>query len=49
VKLHLLGAKVVLIGIRPEVAQAIVQLGIELSNVETTVDLRTALAGGVGR
>jgi rsbT co-antagonist protein RsbR len=40
---RLLGAEVVLIGIRPEVAQAIVQLGIDLSNVVTMVDLQTAL------
>jgi rsbT co-antagonist protein RsbR len=46
---RLLGAGVVLIGIRPEVAQAIVHLGIDLSNVETTTDLRTALNGSVGR
>jgi rsbT co-antagonist protein RsbR len=46
---RLLGAEVVLIGIRPEVAQAIVQLGIDLSNVVTTVDLQTALNGDARR
>jgi rsbT co-antagonist protein RsbR len=42
---RLLGVEVVLIGIRPEVAQALVQLGIDLANVVTTVDLQTALHG----
>jgi rsbT co-antagonist protein RsbR len=46
---RLLGAEVVLIGIRPEVAQALVQLGIDLSNVVTNVDLQTALHGDTGR
>jgi rsbT co-antagonist protein RsbR len=46
---RLLGAEVVLIGIRPEVAQALVQLGIDLANVVTTVDLQTALHGDTGR
>ncbi len=32
---HLLGAEVVLTGIRPEIARALVQLGINLSNVNT--------------
>jgi anti-anti-sigma regulatory factor len=39
----------VLIGIRPEVAQAIVGLGIDLSNVVTRVDLQTALNGDARR
>jgi rsbT co-antagonist protein RsbR len=45
---RLLGADVVLIGIRPEVAQAIVGLGLDLQEVRTAPDLRTALelAGG---
>jgi anti-anti-sigma regulatory factor len=46
---RLLGAEVVLIGIRPEVAQALVQLGIDLTNVVTNVDLQTALHGDTGR
>jgi anti-anti-sigma regulatory factor len=46
---RLLGAEVVLIGIRPEVAQALVQLGIDLANVVTNVDLQTALHGDMGR
>lgn len=32
---HLLGAEVVLTGIRPEIARTLVQLGINLSNVNT--------------
>jgi anti-anti-sigma regulatory factor len=43
---RLLGAQVLLIGIRPEVAQTIVQLGIDLTNVMTSVDLETALNEG---
>jgi len=46
---RLLGAKVVLIGIRPEVAQSLVQLGIDLANVMTSVDLQTALDGDTRR
>jgi anti-anti-sigma regulatory factor len=46
---RLLGAEVVLIGIRPEVAQALVQLGIDLGNIVTNVDLQTALHGDTGR
>jgi rsbT co-antagonist protein RsbR len=45
---RLLGAEVVLIGIRPEVAQALVQLGIDLVNITTNVDLQTALNGDTG-
>jgi rsbT co-antagonist protein RsbR len=45
---RLLGAEVVLIGIRPEVAQALVQLGIDLANIMTNVDLQTALNGDTG-
>ncbi|MGB9754241.1 HAMP domain-containing protein [Roseiflexus castenholzii] len=41
---HLLGAEVMLIGIRPEVAQSIVGLGISLSNIRTCSDLQSALA-----
>jgi rsbT co-antagonist protein RsbR len=40
---RLLGAEVTLVGIRPEVAQAIVGLGLNLQEVRTYSDLRTAL------
>jgi rsbT co-antagonist protein RsbR len=40
---RLLGTTVVLIGIRPEVAQSIVGLGIDLSEVHTASDLASAL------
>ncbi len=40
---RLLGAEVMLIGIRPEVAQAIVGLGLNLSSIRTFSDLQTAL------
>jgi rsbT co-antagonist protein RsbR len=39
----LLGARVLLVGIRPEVAQAVVGLGLELSKLETYRDLQSAL------
>ncbi len=40
---RLLGAEMVLIGIRPEVAQTIVGLGLNLSSLRTAVDLQTVL------
>lgn len=40
---RLLGAEVVLVGIRPEVAQAIVSLGINLQSMRTSSDLQSAL------
>jgi rsbT co-antagonist protein RsbR len=40
---RLLGAEVMLVGVRPEVAQTIVGLGIELDDVHTFSDLQTAL------
>ena len=40
---RLLGAKVMLVGIRPEVAQSIVGLGIDLRDVYTSSNLQTAL------
>jgi PAS domain S-box-containing protein len=40
---RLLGAEVVLTGVRPSIAQALVHLGIDLSNVTT----RSSLAGGL--
>ncbi len=41
---RLLGAEVALVGIRPEVAQSIVGLGIDLRDVSTFSDLQSALA-----
>ena len=41
---RLLGAQTVLVGIRPEVAQAIVGLGVDLSAITTLSDLQKALA-----
>jgi rsbT co-antagonist protein RsbR len=40
---RLLGAQVMLVGIRPEVAQAIVGLGLNLGGIRTFSDLQTAL------
>jgi len=40
---RLLGAQVTLVGVRPEVAQAIVSLGLDLSAVQTERDLETAM------
>jgi rsbT co-antagonist protein RsbR len=40
---RLLGAEVVLVGVRPEVAQAIVGLGLDLSNFPACSDLQSAL------
>ena len=40
---RLLGAEVMLVGIRPEVAQAIVGLGLNLGGIRTFSDLQTAL------
>ncbi|MGQ9828715.1 MAG: STAS domain-containing protein, partial [Roseiflexus sp.] len=41
--LRLLGAKVILVGVRPEVAQTIVALGVHLRSVEVFGDLGSAL------
>jgi anti-anti-sigma regulatory factor len=41
---RLLGADVILVGIRPEVAQTLVGLGIELRDIATFSDLQSALA-----
>jgi rsbT co-antagonist protein RsbR len=41
---RLLGADVALVGVRPEVAQAIVALGIDLGSIRTYADLHTALS-----
>jgi anti-anti-sigma regulatory factor len=46
---RLLGARVVLIGIQPEVAQTIVGLGIDLSSLMATADLQTAIGSGSRR
>jgi anti-anti-sigma regulatory factor/HAMP domain-containing protein len=40
---RLLGADVVLVGVAPEVAQTIVTLGIDLGDLRTAADLRTAV------
>jgi anti-anti-sigma regulatory factor/HAMP domain-containing protein len=40
---RLLGTKVILVGIRPEVAQSLVGLGLELQSIATSRDLQTAL------
>lgn len=41
---RLLGADVVLVGVRPDVAEAMVSLGVDLGPLRTFADLRTALA-----
>jgi rsbT co-antagonist protein RsbR len=46
---RLLGTEVVLVGVRPEVAQAIVGLGIELRNTRTFRDLQSAIEGVANR
>jgi anti-anti-sigma regulatory factor/HAMP domain-containing protein len=40
---RLLGAEVVLVGVAPEVAQAIVTLGLDLGDLRTAADLRSAV------
>jgi DNA-binding LacI/PurR family transcriptional regulator/anti-anti-sigma regulatory factor len=45
----LLGAKVTLVGVRPEIAQSIVGLGADLGMFETRPVLSAALAGLIGR
>ncbi|MED1204337.1 STAS domain-containing protein [Heyndrickxia acidicola] len=42
--LNLIGVKTCISGIRPEIAQTIVSLGIDLSNLQTFANLHTALA-----
>jgi rsbT co-antagonist protein RsbR len=42
---RLLGSDVILVGIRPEVAQSIVGLGVDLSSIRTYSNLQGALAG----
>jgi len=46
---RLLGARVMLTGIRPEVAQAIVGLGVDLSSIETRASLQDGIAATFGR
>lgn len=41
---RLLGAKVLLVGVRPEVAQTVVSLGVDLSAIERYSDLQSAIA-----
>ena len=41
---RLLGARVVLVGVRPEVAQALVGLGVDMRSIRTFSDLQSALA-----
>jgi len=45
---RLLGAEVVLVGVRPEVAQSIVGLGLDLQALRSFADLQTAIAA-IGR
>jgi rsbT co-antagonist protein RsbR len=40
---RLLGTEVALVGVRPEVAQSIVGLGIDLTGMRTYADLQSAL------
>jgi rsbT co-antagonist protein RsbR len=44
--LRLLGAEAVLVGIRPEVAQSLVSLGVDLGDFTTFADLQIALQSG---
>lgn len=46
---RLLGADVVLTGIAPNIAQTIVQLGLDLSSIVTRADLASGLAYALGR
>ncbi|GAB4122096.1 MAG: hypothetical protein OHK0050_31640 [Roseiflexaceae bacterium] len=45
---QLLGAKVILVGVRPEVAQTIVMLGIDMRNVPTLTSLQDGIAYAKG-
>ncbi|XXT22630.1 hypothetical protein WME94_13840 [Sorangium sp. So ce429] len=42
-KASLLGSQGIVVGIRPEVAQTVVSLGVELSQIRTLSNLREAL------
>ncbi len=46
---RLLGARAVLVGIRPEVAQALVEAGIDLRSIQTFASLQGALGGMLDR
>jgi rsbT co-antagonist protein RsbR len=46
---RLLGAEIVLVGISPEIAQTIVQLGVSLSDIVTRSDLQAGLAYALDR
>jgi rsbT co-antagonist protein RsbR len=46
---RLLGAEAVLVGVRPEVAQTVVGLGLSLPGLRTYADLQTAMGQLVGR
>jgi rsbT co-antagonist protein RsbR len=45
----LLGARVVLTGLRPEVAQTLVSLGVDLSDIVTRATLQSGIAYGLGQ
>jgi rsbT co-antagonist protein RsbR len=46
---RLLGARVMLVGIRPEVAQALVGLGVDMRAIRTFSDLQSALGAPVAQ
>lgn len=46
---RLLGAETVLVGLRPELAQTIVGLGVELSGVKTRADLQSGVRAALAR
>jgi rsbT co-antagonist protein RsbR len=46
---HLLGAQTVLVGLRPEVAQTLVGLGIDLAQIVTRADLQSGVSYALGR
>ncbi|MBC8162316.1 MAG: STAS domain-containing protein [Roseiflexaceae bacterium] len=46
---RLLGAEPLLVGIRPEVAQSLVQLGLDLSIVRTLASLQRGISYALGR
>lgn len=46
---RLLGAQPMLVGIRPELAQTIVGLGLDLSNLKTSADLQSGISYAMGR
>lgn len=47
--IKLLGARVILTGIRPEVAQTLVSLGVDLSGIVTRSTLQSGIAEALGR